>query len=198
MQIIHDQNPRNGAIAIDLHLVGMPSSIGTDSNGIDWYRTGPDGLIELTGLKNAVLERVSDSSVASVVAGRSGEVVISTLLVPEWDEAMSGRCSMRRRRRELVVPAVVHDRGHRVRLLRGRDHPPRGGEVIEVGGLDVLPDGSLALSTRRGRVWIVENPDTEDPADAIWHMFADGLAEGWVSRWSMVTSTCWRGELSRP
>ena len=84
------ENPRNRAIAIDLHLVGMPSSIGTDSNGIDWYRTtGPDGLIELTGLKNAVLERVSDSSVASVVAGRSGEVVISTLLVPEWDEAMS-------------------------------------------------------------------------------------------------------------
>ena len=56
--------------------------------------------------------------------------------------------------------------------------PSPEGEVIEVGGLDVLPDGSLALSTRRGRVWIVENPDAEDPADAIWHMFADGLAEG--------------------
>ena len=46
--------------------------------------------------------------------------------------------------------------------------PSPEGEVIEVGGLDVLPDGSLALSTRRGRVWIVENPDAEDPADAIW------------------------------
>lgn len=56
--------------------------------------------------------------------------------------------------------------------------PSPDGEVIEVGGLDVLPDGSLALSTRRGRVWIVENPDAENPADATWHLFADGLAEG--------------------
>ncbi|MCH2134071.1 MAG: PQQ-dependent sugar dehydrogenase [Phycisphaerales bacterium] len=56
--------------------------------------------------------------------------------------------------------------------------PAPEGEIIEVGGMDMLPDGSLALSTRRGRVWIVENPDAEDPADARWHLFADGLAEG--------------------
>ena len=56
--------------------------------------------------------------------------------------------------------------------------PSPDGEVIEVGGMDMLPDGSLALSTRRGRVWIVENPTAENPADAVWHLFADGLAEG--------------------
>ncbi|MBG83823.1 MAG: hypothetical protein CMJ40_04665 [Phycisphaerae bacterium] len=56
--------------------------------------------------------------------------------------------------------------------------PSPDGEVIEIGGLDMLPDGALALSTRRGRVWIVENPDAENPADATWHLFADGLAEG--------------------
>ena len=56
--------------------------------------------------------------------------------------------------------------------------PSPDGEVIEVGGMDMLPDGSLALSTRRGRVWIVENPTAENPADATWHLFADGLAEG--------------------
>ena len=46
--------------------------------------------------------------------------------------------------------------------------PSPDGEVIEIGGLDMLPDGALALSTRRGRVWIVENPDAENPADATW------------------------------
>ncbi|MEE2907008.1 MAG: hypothetical protein VX527_04160, partial [Planctomycetota bacterium] len=56
--------------------------------------------------------------------------------------------------------------------------PSPKGEVIEVGGLDMLPDGSLAVSTRRGRVWIIENPAAENPEDATWHLFADGLAEG--------------------
>ncbi len=56
--------------------------------------------------------------------------------------------------------------------------PSPPGEVIEIGGMDMLPDGSLVLSTRRGRVWIVENPSADNPADATWHLFADGLAEG--------------------
>src|SRR6478752_878899 len=32
------------------------------------------------------------------------------------------------------------------------------GVVLEVGGLEMLPDGRLAVATRRGEVWIVENP----------------------------------------
>ena len=32
------------------------------------------------------------------------------------------------------------------------------GVVLEVGGLAVMPDGRLAVSTRRGEVWLVENP----------------------------------------
>jgi len=52
------------------------------------------------------------------------------------------------------------------------------GERIEVGGLDFLPDGRLACSTRRGQVWIVENPLAENPADAKFTLFAEGLHEG--------------------
>ena len=54
--------------------------------------------------------------------------------------------------------------------------PPEGA-VLEVGGLDFLPDGRLALGTRRGQVWIVENPLAANPADAKFKLFAEGLVE---------------------
>ena len=55
--------------------------------------------------------------------------------------------------------------------------PPEG-EVIEVGGMAFLSDGTMLVSTRRGRVWWIENADAEDPADAKFHIFAEGLHEG--------------------
>lgn len=54
---------------------------------------------------------------------------------------------------------------------------PRG-ERIEVGGFDFLPDGRLICSTRRGQVWIVDNPLAADPKDAKFTLFAEGLHEG--------------------
>ncbi len=29
------------------------------------------------------------------------------------------------------------------------------GIVMEVGGMDILPDGQLAVATRRGEVWLI-------------------------------------------
>jgi glucose/arabinose dehydrogenase len=55
--------------------------------------------------------------------------------------------------------------------------PPQG-SVLEVGGMDFLPDGRLALSTRRGQVWIVADPLAKDPKDARFTLFAEGLQEG--------------------
>ncbi|MDP7062560.1 MAG: DUF1080 domain-containing protein [Planctomycetota bacterium] len=55
---------------------------------------------------------------------------------------------------------------------------PPDGEVLEVGGMDFLSDGTLLVSTRRGRVWWVENALADDPADAKFHIFAEGLHEG--------------------
>lgn len=48
------------------------------------------------------------------------------------------------------------------------------GPILEVGGLITLPNGDLALSTRRGEVFVVENPTTAKP---YWRRFAYGLHE---------------------
>ena len=56
--------------------------------------------------------------------------------------------------------------------------PAPAGEIIEAGGLAFLPDGRVAVSTRRGRVWLVDGALDDDPSDAQWTRFADGLWEG--------------------
>ncbi|WP_293307209.1 hypothetical protein [Pedobacter sp. UBA5917] len=48
------------------------------------------------------------------------------------------------------------------------------GPILEVGGLITLPNGDLGLSTRRGEVYIVENPTSTKP---YWRRFAYGLHE---------------------
>ncbi len=52
--------------------------------------------------------------------------------------------------------------------------PVPEGIFLEVGGLAVLPDGQLAVSTRRGEVWMVENPEGVYPH---FRRFAHGLHE---------------------
>ncbi|KAB7732407.1 hypothetical protein F5984_00105 [Rudanella paleaurantiibacter] len=48
------------------------------------------------------------------------------------------------------------------------------GTLLEVGGLTVLPNGDLGVATRRGDVWIVENPTSRKP---YFRKFATGLHE---------------------
>ncbi|KLT66027.1 c-type cytochrome [Pedobacter sp. BMA] len=48
------------------------------------------------------------------------------------------------------------------------------GPILEVGGLVTMPNGDLAVSTRRGEVFIVENPTSARP---YWRRFAYGLHE---------------------
>ena len=52
------------------------------------------------------------------------------------------------------------------------------GEILEVGGMDFLPDGRLVVSTRRGQVWTIEHALSDDPSDAVFHLAAEGLHEG--------------------
>ena len=51
------------------------------------------------------------------------------------------------------------------------------GVVLEVGGLAVMPDGRLAVSTRRGEVWLVENPSMDGGGTPHFKRFAHGLHE---------------------
>src|SRR5690606_11489118 len=48
------------------------------------------------------------------------------------------------------------------------------GTLLEVGGLVVLPNGNLGISTRRGDIFIVENPTSPRP---FFRKFASGLHE---------------------
>jgi hypothetical protein len=52
------------------------------------------------------------------------------------------------------------------------------GEILEVGGMDFLPDGRLVVSTRRGQLWIIDNALGDTPDDAVFHLAAEGMHEG--------------------
>ena len=46
--------------------------------------------------------------------------------------------------------------------------------ALEVGGMATIPDGRLAVSTRRGEIWMVENPYSATP---FYRLFASGMHE---------------------
>ena len=45
---------------------------------------------------------------------------------------------------------------------------------LEVGGLSLTDDGELGVSTRRGEVWLLDNPNSSNP---IYSRYAHGLLE---------------------
>ena len=49
--------------------------------------------------------------------------------------------------------------------------------ILEVGGMATLPDGSLAVCTRRGEVWIISNPSASGSERPTYKRFAFGLHE---------------------
>jgi Glucose/sorbosone dehydrogenases len=49
--------------------------------------------------------------------------------------------------------------------------------VLEGGGIDLLPDGRLVVSTRRGELWLVEGAFGDDFTQARFTLFATGLHE---------------------
>ena len=55
--------------------------------------------------------------------------------------------------------------------------PTPEGMLLEVGGVTTLPDGRIAVCTRRGDVWIVENPTMQNGTTPEYQLFASGLHE---------------------
>ena len=49
--------------------------------------------------------------------------------------------------------------------------------VLEVGGIEVLPGKRIAVSSRRGDIYVVEGAYTDDPGDDKWIPWAMGLHE---------------------
>lgn len=72
------------------------------------------------------------------------------------------------------------------------------GVVLEAGGLELLPDGKLAVSTRRGDIYLVDRPTAENLSDITFKQFAGGLHEvlglAYKDGWLYATQRC---ELSR-
>lgn len=69
------------------------------------------------------------------------------------------------------------------------------GVVLEVGALEMMPDGKLAVSTRRGDIYLVDNPKASSPeADTTFQLFAHGLHEvlglAYRDGWLYVTQRC--------
>ena len=55
--------------------------------------------------------------------------------------------------------------------------PAPEGVLLEAGGVATLPDGRIAVSTRRGDVWVIENPTMENGSAPQFTLFASGLHE---------------------
>lgn len=72
------------------------------------------------------------------------------------------------------------------------------GVILEGGGMDNLPDGRIAVCTRRGEVWIIENPGALNNKPAFFKKFASGLHEalGLTYRDNAIY-VAQRGELTR-
>lgn len=69
---------------------------------------------------------------------------------------------------------------------------------MEVGSVELLPEQKLALGTRRGEIWTVENAHAADAAGAKFSLFASGLHEvlglAYKDGWLYATT---RGEVMR-
>jgi hypothetical protein len=71
--------------------------------------------------------------------------------------------------------------------------PP--GEVLEAGAFEILPDGKVAVGTRRGEVWLIDNASSDNPKQAKFTRFAHGLHEvlglAWhKDGWLYLTQRC--------
>ena len=66
--------------------------------------------------------------------------------------------------------------------------------VLEAGALEFLPDGKLAVATRRGDIYLVDQPLTETPEDASFTRLASGLHEvlglAWRDGWLYCVQRC--------
>lgn len=97
----------------------------------------------------------------------------------------------------LIVPGYSQngDPKREAQYFEIKKVPIPDGVVLEVGGLTLDPKGRLFVCTRRGEIWIIENPTTSKPA---FKRFARGLHEplGLAYKDGALYSTQ-RGELSK-
>jgi len=76
--------------------------------------------------------------------------------------------------------------------------PPPDGLSLEVSGISEMPDGRLAVATRKGEIWLLEGAGDDPPAKVRYHRFASGLHEPLGLEWrDGAFFTAQRSELTR-
>ena len=61
--------------------------------------------------------------------------------------------------------------------------PTPPGEILELGSIALLPDKQIAVSSRRGDIWICKGAYDEDLSKVTWKKFASGLHEPFGMFW---------------
>ena len=100
----------------------------------------------------------------------------------------------------LAMPAAAEEVGERWgtadrerEFYKIVDVPIPKDEVIEAGAFEVLPDGRIAIGTRRGDIFFVSGIDDARP-EPKYHLFATGLDEIFGLAWKddalYVTQSC--------
>jgi len=50
-------------------------------------------------------------------------------------------------------------------------------EVLDAGAIEIMPDGKIAVGTRRGEIWMIDNAYTDDPKEAKFSRYTRGMHE---------------------
>jgi hypothetical protein len=162
--------------------VELPVSLGSD-DGIKFWLNG-EKLVEDNSVRAAAPDQ--DHATLKLKAGKNHLLVKITQGYGEWafyihpelplawpreirerlnkDFPLSGVASL-----PTVKAESVH---YKITTV-----PMPNESVLEVGGLAFRPDGKLLACTRRGDVWLISNPESEDPDKVKFKKFATGLHE---------------------
>jgi glucose/arabinose dehydrogenase len=90
-------------------------------------------------------------------------ILLAALLLPALSEGQQGK--------KPVKPATEADYYKILTFTTPK------GEVLEAGAIEVMPDGKVAVATRRGEIWMIDNAYDPDPTKAKFTRFAHGLHE---------------------
>ena len=126
------------------------------------------------------------------IAG-TGETPVSPMRVWALILAALAICGVARQAAAAESKSAAEDEYYKILSFT-----PPDDVVLECGGFEMMPDGKLAVATRRGDIYAVANAFNADPKNATYTLWASGLHEvlglAWRDGWLYAVQ---RGEVSR-
>lgn len=119
-------------------------------------------MVSRTFMKNCLptITFYCKSKIFRVVYGTIVSMIVTTIVAPAQNKSVT------------AAPIEHEEDYYRIFSL-----PVPEDVILEVGGMATLPDGSLAVCTRRGEVWIISNPYVTGFERPQFKKFASGLHE---------------------